>query len=622
MTEKLPKIVQVFCGELCNSNECNSDIVNLLNRDVNGISSNITIGYEKFVLNPEALPSRIIDLLQIAAYVFCADRLVNRGERDSVNNDSWARAFEFHIPVIDIDFWGKANLQKTMCDALQFMTGDRKFSFSFEEATQSVFDTRNKQISLFTDEISAVSGASNLDVMLFSGGLDSLAGAIQCLNDHQDRNICLVSHKSNNSVTHTQKTITKHLKNKYNDRVLPYGFECHNRSIQSRDETQRSRMFLFSAIAFSICNCFDRHEFYVYENGITSINLPKQGDVINSRASRTTHPKTLGLLKKFYNLFDNSFDIIVPYYNKTKTDVLHVFRKYGEESIISSSVSCSATRNKPGISTHCGCCSQCIERRFATYASGLVDFDVTYAEDFIRDVPNNETKQRLYNTLRLACAEKALTLGEFISNYPDDLVNVIEFWPCDNPDDSLAEIFGLFSRFGDSVLEAAKNMQQKYDDLSVPVVENSFIYMLANREYLKSPFILRVSEIDSLLINAIPTMFQREKPKGENDFNDKVQAILSVKGQFTREYPVLQFGISSYKADHAQDCLIVESKYIRGDTTPSKVTEGIAADMTKIPEKFDVMFVVYDPERKIIADDQYIASFEQRRGSCHVRIYR
>lgn len=61
-------------------------------------------------------------------------------------------------------------------------------------------------------------------------------------------------------------------------------------------------MFLFSAIAFSLCNYYGKHSFYVYENGITSMNLPKQADVINARASRTTHPKTLGLLRKFYKL--------------------------------------------------------------------------------------------------------------------------------------------------------------------------------------------------------------------------------------------------------------------------------------------------------------------------------
>ncbi len=36
--------------------------------------------------------------------------MANRGERDSVNNNAWARSFEFHIPVMDIEFW---NMERT-----------------------------------------------------------------------------------------------------------------------------------------------------------------------------------------------------------------------------------------------------------------------------------------------------------------------------------------------------------------------------------------------------------------------------------------------------------------------------------------------------------------------------
>jgi len=622
MTEKSPNTVQVFCGELCTSNICNTKVINLLNHDINGVNANVTIGYEKFVSDPETLPSRILDLLQIAAFVFCADRLINRGKRDSIDNTSWARSFEFNIPVMDIDFWANDSLSDALSQALQFMTGDRKYRFIFKKASQHILKFENKQLLLFTDEISDIAGAENADVLLFSGGLDSLTGAIQHLNEQPDSKIFLISHKSNNTTTHTQKVMIDYLKEKYNNRLLPYGFECHNKQVKSKDETQRTRMFLYSAIAFSICNCCKKHAFNIYENGITSINLPKQSDLFNARASRTTHPQTLGLLKKFFKFFDDSFDIITPYYDKTKADILTILSRYHEENIMSSSISCSSTRNKPGLSAHCGCCSQCIDRRLAAYAVGLSDFDAEYTHDFILNIPDDETKQRLYNTLRLASAEKSQTIENFYKNYADDLTNVIEYWPCDNGEDSLAEIYGLYSRFGDSVMKAAKEIQQKHEDLSIPVTANSFLEMLSSREYLNSPVAIRVSEIDKLLNSAMATMFQREKPQSENDMNDKIQAILNIKGVFTREYPVLLFGITSYRADHAQEFLIIESKYLRGKTTPSVISEGIAADITKIPKEYSVMFIVYDPERKIVNDTQYIKDYEQKRKSCFVRIYR
>ena len=129
--------------------------------------------------------------------------------------------------------------------------------------------------------------------------------------------------------------------------------------------------------------------------------------------------------------------------------------------------------------------------------------------------------------------------------------------------------------------------------------------------------------MDTILRKAIPMSFQREKPKDENDMNDKVQALLSTQGEFTREYPALQFGETAYKADHAKDGLIIESKFPRGKTAKSTVSEGIAADITKIPSSVaGILFVVYDPERKITDDDLFISTFEATRQNCFVRIYR
>jgi hypothetical protein len=624
MTKASPKLVKVFCGELCNTTKCTSTELNLLNRNINELETNITIGYDKFVKDPENLSPRILDLLQIAAHVFCADRLINRGGRDSLGNEAWGRSFEFHIPVLDYEFWSNQPLQNALSEALVFMTGDRKYSFVFEQsALGHLPKTEYKQLSIFNDEIEYIDGSGDVDVLLFSGGLDSLSGMVERLNILPNNRLLVVSHKANNHVTHTQQKIVEYLQNRYKNRLLHYGFECHNRKMQSKEETQRTRMFLFSSIAFAICNCADKHSFYIYENGITSINLPTQTDVINARASRTTHPKTLGLMRKVFNFFDADFDIIAPYYDKTKEDIFKIFETYDEKNLLKSSVSCSSTRKKPGMFNHCGCCSQCIDRHFAAYASGLDEYDVDYTDDFITKIPDDETRQRLWQTLRLASAENLQTMENLFKNYPDEMVDIVEYWHCDNYEDSLAEIHLLFSRYGDSIMRAAKAMQAKHDNLSVPIAEDSLLSMLSSREYLKTPMQIRTEEIDKVLRISIPQLFHSVKPQDENDFNDKVQGVLSAAGSnFTREYPVLKFGISSYRADLSDDALIIESKYLRGKTPPSVATEGIAADITKIPQALGVLFVVYDPERKIVNDAEFCRSFEKQRRSCFVRIYR
>ena len=208
-------------------------------------------------------------------------------------------------------------------------------------------------------------------------------------------------------------------------------------------------------------------------------------------------------------------------------------------------------------------------------------------------------------------------------NYPDEVTDAIEYWHCDNPEDSLEEIFSLFSRFGDSVLRGAKSMQNKHDNLCIPTSEDSFLAMLSSKDYLKTPIRIRVEEIDSILNESIPQAFHTDKPKNENDFNDITQALLTAaKHTFTREYPVLRFGLTSYRADLAEDCLIIESKYLRNNTTPSTATESISADITKVQDGFSILFVVYDPYRKIQSDNTFISAFEGKRQSCYIRIYR
>jgi len=300
----------------------------------------------------------------------------------------------------------------------------------------------------------------------------------------------------------------------------------------------------------------------------------------------------------------------------------YYLERENEKDIISSSVSCSSTRNKPTATAHCGCCSQCIDRIFAIYATGLEEYDATYADNFITHIPTSETRQRLYNTLRLAAMEKMKTKDDFMIAYINELDDIIDYIPGNNPDDKMDELYKLFCRFGASVLYAAKRMQDRYEDLTAAIPKDSMLEMLARRDHLVSPTLSRVLEIDKYLRIAIPMMFQRTQPTSENDLNDKIQALLSTKGDFEREYPVLQFGTTSYKADHSQDVLLIEAKYIRGKTSPSVASGGIAGDITQIPNEFGLYFTVYDPERQIIDDDTYIRGFEAKRENCYVRIYR
>jgi hypothetical protein len=503
------------------------------------------------------------------------------------------------------------------------MSGDRKYNFFFEKYKTRAFMVHEP--TLFTNDIIPFDERDDADIMLFSGGLDSLAGAIETLNSTKNKKLYLVGHKSNNNTISTQDGLIKALSEKYNNRIKFYGFECHFTGLSSIEETQRTRMFLFSAIAFAICSHCSRNEFFIFENGITSINLPKQADVINARASRTTHPKTIGLLKKFYNNLVKDYKFITPYIYKTKKDIMDVFIQFKEENLIASSVSCSTSRNNNRSSHHCGVCSQCIDRRIAVYAAGLEDYSDNYVKDIICGNNDAETLTRLYNTLRFASMQDFPTQTAFFTKFTDEIFDLLDYMPGDNPDDKVSDLYSFYCRYGDSICFAANRMYQKHNDLRSPIPLNSLLQILATKEYLKTPFQTRVEEIDFFLKDKIRIMFQSVKPANENDFNDKIEALLSGLGPFNREFPPLKFGITKYIPDHSQDELLIESKYLRKYTTPSVATQGIAADITQVTQKSKkcgIFFIVYDPGIKIKNDTESISAFQDARENCFVRIYR
>ena len=93
--------------------------------------------------------------------------------------------------------------------------------------------------------------------------------------------------------------------------------------------------------------------------------------------------------------------------------------------------------------------------------------------------------------------------------------------------------------------------------------------------------------------------------------------------QLKSEHPAVNFAGARVIPDHelpAAD-LLIEAKYIRGNTPPSRATEGMAADLTKYPQSAHILFLVYDPERAIANDTDFVGDFEGR-GRCTVQLIR
>ena len=580
------------------------------------------LGLPNFVRDVYHLPDRTLDLLELAAHVYCADRMSSRGSKGAVEYHAWARSFHFAVKVRDYTFWKRSDVSACLSRALQFMTGDREYRFSFQPGHST------QRTGLFDDEQFRIENSQDLNVALFSGGLDSLAGVLNHLETTSEQ-VCLVSHQSQPGTVRTQRQLVGALKARYRGRVFHYEFECHLKGIRAVEETQRSRAFLYTSIAFAIAQAFGQDGFSVYENGITGINFPRRADLSGARASRTTHPRTMFHLKQLFSLLDErEMHIQLPFLWKTKTDVLALIRDGPHPELIPSSVSCSKTFQNLGLATHCGGCSQCVDRRFAAYASKADDIDDSgiYANDIISTtISDREVKTTVVDYVRQAKDFSTWNEDHFFIELAAELPDVVEYLPDTRGEfERLGLVRDLCRRHGDQVALAMKRMRDSHDDLYSGVARDSLLGLISDRQYLKDPVSLLVDRICEILDPAIGKMFGDNPPKNETDLNTKIGTLLnSHEIDLRREHPAVSFAGGHTVPDHGGDDadVLIEAKYVRGATSPSKVSDGIAADITKYPQDRHILFVVYDPQR-IIRDDQLFKTDFESRGRCTVLVAR
>jgi len=432
------------------------------------------------------LPPRLLDLLEIAAYVFSADRLSYRGSPTAVEYHRWSnRSFQYNIRVRDDDFWGKDETRRLLSNAIEFLSGDRTHSFSFQSGhttpPASLFDKEDFQPS---------APESDTSIILFSGGLDSLTGAVKRLEESDD-NILLVSHWSQYQILKTQRSLVEALRERYPDRISWYRFRCSLRKpLKSREETQCTRSFLFSSIAFSIAQTLGIDKFYIFENGVTSINLPRRQDLMHARASRTTHPQTLSHFRDFFDAVSDSSDeflIANPFRWKTKTDVLNILvDKYSRGDLLSSAVSCGVVRNSsPVNTTHCGECSQCIDRRFAAFASGCDDLDDRgiYATDIVTDEVESDSAQKtLVGYIRSSFKYAESSVDQFYTEWLKEISDIVPY--VNEKENSIVkDLHKLHKRHGKQISNAARSMRS-LEDITSETPQGSVLYVINNRIYL------------------------------------------------------------------------------------------------------------------------------------------
>jgi hypothetical protein len=565
------------------------------------------------------LPEALVDLIEIATYVYCADQAITRGGDGVVNYGAgWRRNLRFAVPVRCLSLWTQREVQDALVDTLGFLSDD-EYSFDFSQLSDP------PSVSMYLEfQGSPEESFQAEEVVLFSGGLDSLSGAVQEIQGHKKR-IALVSHRAVPKIYKRQRVLLDEIRKICPSSLKPLHVPVWINKDESlgREYTQRSRSFLYACLAVTVAKLFGLQRIRFYENGVVSLNLPISAQVIGARATRSTHPKVLrGFERLFSLILGSNFHVENPFEWKTKADVVTLLRQNGAAELIKHSISCTRTFAITKLHTHCGNCSQCIDRRFGILAANAVqdDPDEMYKVDVLTGKREpGESKTLIESYVRTAYEIAKLDDQTFLQRFPE--INRALRYMSGTSDEVASRILELHQRHAtevESVIDAAIKEHSK-DFLHGTLPDSCLLSMVGRQEHLKDPWQNYAIELASILGKGLPVAYQgKAGPKDEKDLQAKAQACLISAGEkLNREYPMFQYGVVGTKPDFStkDNTLFVELKNMGSKARVNKIVDEMVADAVKYTDAdAHVLFVVYDPKRCIADDDAFIEALEKHAG--------
>ena len=368
------------------------------------------------------VPSTLADLIDIAVAVHMADRLAPRRCGNS-ELAWWRRDLHVTVPVRRLRLWSSVEIQNALLETLRFLTDDDwsiKFSSRLESGRVS-----ETQHFLFAEPFEGP-----INVGLYSGGLDSLAGTAAALGSDSVSHFVCVSGVPNHRQEQKQRLQVKRLKGLSSGRVTHVRVPCWLQSANelAQDPSRRTRGFLFLLLGAVTALSARVPRLFVYENGVGAINLPCQRDQIGIPNSRGVHPRTLRLVSNFISLVTRKrFEILNPAVLKTKAEMCGSPYFARLNDLIAETFSCDGypirRRGKP----QCGVCTSCLLRRVALENAGVAAFDTTgYLHD-VRSETFQATRKRLQGLLAmdwqverlLACFRTSDPWADLLREFPD-----------------------------------------------------------------------------------------------------------------------------------------------------------------------------------------------------------
>jgi 7-cyano-7-deazaguanine synthase in queuosine biosynthesis len=315
------------------------------------------------------------DLLDIAVVVYFADQMVRR-------EATLRRRLDISVPVRHLARWNK--VQNALCETISFLGRDEvHFHFSKKHAKARAI------------KFKAPRGQGC--VSLFSGGLDSAAGAVWMMT--QGLEPVLVSHYSNPSTSALQTKLLAELEARQEEPLTRVGVYAgkkpekytnyYLKTARRSPMTQFLRSFLFLSIASVVAIESEINKVYVFENGPIALNPMFSEGRVNTR---TAHPRFLATFQNLIEtLYGLKLEIENPFLYETKGEVAALLAQPELRAIVKKTNSCWNWSRVPlwakdlgytGPKTqHDGSCLPCVVRRASLTSASLATSDVPYLRD-------------------------------------------------------------------------------------------------------------------------------------------------------------------------------------------------------------------------------------------------
>jgi 7-cyano-7-deazaguanine synthase in queuosine biosynthesis len=322
------------------------------------------------------IPVQVADLLDVCSQVTLLDRICRRPRRVRRARfgiqRGWARRFTVTLGVREPHRWNAPAVRGKLEHLLQWMTEDEwSTTFRFAERRKVV---PIRQAGLLAPRLGA-------QVVLFSGGLDSLAGTVALLEE-TTHDVVLVG------VTHDRLrgVILKQmgaLQQHYGPERVHLGHIPFELSHMPRHDeyTQRTRAFRFLSCGAAQAVACGLTDIVVCENGVGCLNLPYNWRQLGAQHTRSTHPVTLVEMTALLQALDlGALRCVAPFQFQTKAEVCRSLSATSLSNLVANTVSCDSFAfrepiGERGEELHCGTCTSCLLRRQALYAAALERFE-------------------------------------------------------------------------------------------------------------------------------------------------------------------------------------------------------------------------------------------------------